>query len=186
MVKRCRWVSDSQDEKMVAYHDQEFGQPVFDDDRLLFELLTLELFQSGLSWKTVLNKRENFKRAFADFDVEKVATFDNQDVERLLADSGIIRNRMKIDATINNAKQIQRLQNEGKSFSELVWQPTNGQTLQIGVGANEHVPSQTDLSVDFSKKLKKLGFKFVGPVTMESFLEAVGVENAHDLDCAFR
>lgn len=116
MVKRCRWVSDSQDEKMVAYHDQEFGQPVFDDDRLLFELLTLELFQSGLSWKTVLNKRENFKRAFADFDVEKVAAFDNQDVERLLADSGIIRNRMKIDATINNAKQIQRLQNEGKSF----------------------------------------------------------------------
>ncbi|WP_338347509.1 DNA-3-methyladenine glycosylase I [Fructobacillus tropaeoli] len=153
---------------------------------MLFELLTLELFQSGLSWRTVLNKRANFKAAFADFDINQVAHFDQQDVEQLLSDAGIIRNRMKIEATINNAQQIQALHHRGETFSDLIWQQTNGQTLDIGVDQDEKIASQNTLSDAFSKQLKKIGFKFVGPVTVESFLQAVGVENAHDLECDFR
>ncbi|GAO99384.1 DNA-3-methyladenine glycosylase I [Fructobacillus ficulneus] len=186
MKTRCRWVHDlPEDDLMVAYHDQEFGQPVHNNQKL-FELLTLELFQSGLSWRTVLNKRANFQAAFADFDVDQVATFDDQDRDRLLADAGIIRNRMKIDATINNAKVIKALAESGTSFADLVWELTDGETVTVGAGPAEKVPAQNQLSQDFSKKLKKAGFKFVGPVTMESFLEAVGVQNAHDLDCDFR
>ncbi|CAK1242303.1 3-methyladenine DNA glycosylase Tag (Tag) [Fructobacillus tropaeoli] len=149
-------------------------------------MLTLELFQSGLSWRTVLNKRANFKAAFADFDINQVAHFDQQDVEQLLSDAGIIRNRMKIEATINNAQQIQALHHRGETFSDLIWQQTNGQTLDIGVDQDEKIASQNTLSDAFSKQLKKIGFKFVGPVTVESFLQAVGVENAHDLECDFR
>ncbi|NLS38211.1 DNA-3-methyladenine glycosylase I [Fructobacillus tropaeoli] len=187
MVTRCRWATNYEEgTPMVAYHDHEFGHPVRDDERLLFELLTLELFQSGLSWRTVLNKRANFKAAFADFDINQVAHFDQQDVEQLLSDAGIIRNRMKIEATINNAQQIQTLHHQGETFSDLIWQQTNGQTLDIGVDQDEKIASQNTLSEAFSKQLKKIGFKFVGPVTVESFLQAVGVENAHDLECDFR
>lgn len=133
-----------------------------------------------------MNKRANFKAAFADFDINQVAHFDQQDVEQLLSDAGIIRNRMKIEATINNAQQIQALHHRGETFSDLIWQQTNGQTLDIGVDQDEKIASQNTLSDAFSKQLKKIGFKFVGPVTVESFLQAVGVENAHDLECDFR
>lgn len=187
MVTRCRWaVNYKEGTPMVTYHDREFGHPVRDDDQLLFELLTWELFQSGLSWRTVLSKRKNFKVAFANFDINQVAQFDQQDVERLLFDAGIIRNRLKIEATINNAQQIRRLHHRGETFSDLVWQQTNGQILDIGVNQEEKPASRNTLSENFSKWLKKIGFKFLGPVTVESFLQAVGVENAHDLECDFR
>ncbi len=184
-VKRCWWCGED-DELYRNYHDTEWGFPVTDDIRL-FEKICLEGFQSGLSWITILRKRENFRAAFAGFDFHKVAHFTEEDVERLVQDAGIIRHRGKIEATINNAKRAIELQKEFGSLAAYFWhfEPTadqrpdqlNYETLsQIG---------QTDLSKQMSKDLKKRGWKFVGPTTCYAFMQAMGLVNDH-LDGCFK
>ncbi len=163
----------------VAYHDQEWGRPVRDDLRL-FEKLCLEGFQAGLSWITILRKRERFRDVFAGFDPHRVASFDENDVQRLLADPGIVRNRAKIEATIGNARAMLTLE----SLSDLVWRyaPEPGPPPQ---GASD-IPTQTPASKGLSKELQRRGFRFVGPTTVYAFMQSMGLVNDHVADCAFR
>lgn len=176
-LPRCHWCAAS--ENYISYHDHEWGFPVKDDFRL-FEKICLEGFQSGLSWLTILNKRENFRKAFAHFDFNKVALFDEADVERLLQDAGIVRHRGKIEAVINNAKCAQNLVEQQGSLAAFFWQyeHTTGQTPQA--------VSTTEMSVKLSKDLKKLGWKFVGPTTMYAFMQAMGLVNDHAEGCVVR
>lgn len=176
---RCRW-SDSAPE-FVEYHDTEWGFPV-DDDQRLFEKLCLEGFQSGLSWRTILSKRENFRAAFRDFDVNKVARFTERDVERLLNDAGIVRHRGKIEAAINNAARAKDLVKEAGSLAAYFWQfePNSKQRA-----APQTVSTSTE-SIAISKDLKKRGWKFVGPTTIYSFMQAMGIINDHVEDCFLR
>ncbi|MEM8929854.1 MAG: DNA-3-methyladenine glycosylase I [Acidobacteriota bacterium] len=178
---RCSWAGSAPD--YIAYHDDEWGFPVA-DDRRLYEKLSLEGFQSGLSWLTILRKRENFRRAFAGFDFEAVARFDETDVERLLQDAGIVRHRGKIEATIHNAGRLCDLVDETGSLAAFVWrfepepEPTPRRLADI--------PAQTDASKAFAKELKRRGFRFVGPTTAYAFMQAMGLVNDHIESCPTR
>src|SRR6266571_4446223 len=160
---------------MVQYHDEEWGVPVH-DDRTLFEFLTLEGAQAGLNWQTVLSKRENYRKAFSAFDPVKIASYNNKDVQRLLRDSGIIRNRLKIEATITNAKQFLLARKEFGSFDSYVWRFVGGRPIRRAVKSLSEIPSTTSESDAMSKELRERGFRFVGPTICYAFMQAVGNE----------
>jgi len=173
---RCAWCSSAPE--FFRYHDTEWGYPVA-DDRRLFEKLCLESFQSGLSWRTILAKRENFRAAFRNFEFDLVAKFTERDVERLLQDAGIIRHRGKIEAVINNARRARELADEAGSIAAFVWR------FQAGPDAERTQPASTSPeSIALSKELKKRGWKFVGPTTVYAFMQAMGLVNDHAPDCS--
>lgn len=174
--QRCSWAGN--DPLMLAYHDQEWGVPHF-DSRALWELLTLEGFQAGLSWITVLHKREAFRKAFRGFDPEKVARFTEKDIQRLLGNPGIIRSRAKIEAAIGGARTYLAMEKAGQSFSDWVWELAGGQPIQ----GKSPVPASTPLSEKFSRELKQRGFKFVGPVIVYAWMQAAGIVNDHADQC---
>ncbi|GFD75606.1 DNA-3-methyladenine glycosylase I [Tenacibaculum mesophilum] len=180
MKKRCFWVSD--DPLYIEYHDNEWGVPVYDDDKL-FEFLILETFQAGLSWITVLKKRENFRKAFDNFDYKKIAKYSEDKYEELLQDAGIIRNKLKIKATITNAQAFMKVQEEFGTFSKYIWAFTNGQPIVNKFEKREEVPATTELSDAISKDLKKRGFKFVGSTVIYAHMQATGMVNDHTTDC---
>ena len=176
-MRRCAWVPDA-DPEYVAYHDDEWGVPSR-DDRHLFEMLTLEGAQAGLSWSTILRKREGYRKAFADFDAAKVARFSGQDVEGLLTDPGIVRNRLKVESTVNNAQRILELD----SLSDYLWSFVDGEPLVNRWRKLGEVPAETAQSKAMSKDLKKRGFRFVGPTVCYAFMQACGLVNDHTVDC---
>ncbi len=177
-MKRCFW-ADENSEIYLKYHDEEWGVPKY-DDRDLFELLILESFQAGLAWITVLKKREAFRKAFDNFDVKKVAAYDEIKVEKLLQNKGIIRSRGKINAAINNAKIFIEIQKEYGSFSNYIWAFTENKVIKNTSGK---IPVSTPLSDKISKDLKKRGMKYVGTVIVYSYLQAIGVVDDHEKDC---
>ncbi|PTX59296.1 DNA-3-methyladenine glycosylase I [Kordia periserrulae] len=178
--KRCTWCGN--DPLYVAYHDEEWGVPVYDDDRL-FEFLILETFQAGLSWITILRKRENFRKAFDNFDYKKIAKYGDEKFEILLNDKGIIRNKLKIKATITNAQAFMNVQEEFGSFSKYIWQFTDGKPIQNAFKTSKEVPATTEISDALSKDLKKRGFKFVGSTVIYAHMQATGMVNDHTTDC---
>jgi DNA-3-methyladenine glycosylase I len=180
-VTRCTWADDGGD-LMVAYHDEEWGIPSH-DDRHLFEMLTLEGAQAGLSWSTILRKREGYRRAFAGFDPAKVARFEAKDVERLLDDPGIVRNRLKVESTVNNAARVLEVQRELGSLDAYFWQFVDGRSIVNDFRTISEIPSETDLSKAISKDLKRRGFRFVGPTAIYAFMQSVGMVDDHTVDC---
>ncbi|MCC6691190.1 MAG: DNA-3-methyladenine glycosylase I [Bacteroidia bacterium] len=178
--QRCFWVTN--DPVYIKYHDSEWGRPVH-DDKLLFEFLVLESFQAGLSWLTVLKKRENFRKAFANFDAKKIAKFDKRKVEQLLQDAGIIRNRLKIDAAINNAKRYLEIQKEFGSFNKYVWSFTGGKSIVNRPKDRSEYHAKTSLSDAMSNDMGKRGFKFRGSTICYAFMQAVGIVDDHTRDC---
>ncbi len=185
-IVRCAWVNNyKQNDLMTAYHDNEWGRPFHGEDNQLFELLTLEIFQAGLSWETILNKRANFKAAFANFDVDRVASFTEIDFERLIADAGIIRNQLKIKATINNARVIQAMHHRHENLVDYMWQFTDQQVIDHAIVVMADIPAKDALSEKVAQQMKRDGFKFTGPTSMYSFLQGVGVINDHEINCAF-
>jgi len=186
-IMRCQWVAKYEvDNVMTKYHDQEWGRPLRDDDRSLFELLTLEVFQAGLSWEISLRKRPGMKLAFHDFDVLQVSQMTEKEALDLKTNPNIIRNGLKILATINNARAIKRVQDEFDSFSNYIWQFTNNKIIDNQVIANQDVPAQNALSQTVAKDMKKRGFKFLGPVTIYSYLQGIGIINDHEKTCSFK
>lgn len=183
--KRCFWAGA--DSTYLLYHDEEWGRPIHDDARL-FEKICLEGFQSGLSWLTILKKRENFRRAFSGFDIEKVARYDSRKVERLLQDAGIVRHRGKIESTINNARQAKKLVREYGSLDRYFWQfvPPAGERPRKLTRAALMKMAQTPTSLTLSKDLKRRGFSFVGPTTCYAFMQAMGLVNDHIDGCSYR
>jgi DNA-3-methyladenine glycosylase I len=179
--KRCRWVTGA-DPDYIRYHDREWGRPVH-DDRLLFEMLTLEGAQAGLSWSTILRKRANYQKAFGRFDPKKVARFDAARKAALLLDPGIVRNRLKIDSTVSNALAFLQVQKEFGSFNHYLWSFVAGRPVINRRRASERLPARTDLSDRVSKDLKKRGFRFVGTTIVYAYLQAVGVVNDHTREC---
>lgn len=177
---RCRWAK--LDPLTLEYHDTEWGVPVH-DERKLFEMLTLEGAQAGLSWRTVLYKRENYRRAFEGFDPERVAAYRERDVERLLADPGIIRNRLKVVSTIENAKRTLEAAAEFGSFDAYVWRFVGGAPVRNRFTPRDDLPARTETSDAMSTELKRRGFKFVGSVICYTFMQAVGMVNDHTTDC---
>lgn len=180
MKKRCEWCGD--DPLYVAYHDHEWGIPVH-DDRLLFEFLILEGAQAGLSWLTILNKRENYRKAFDSFNFEKVASYSQQDTDRLLADAGIVRNRLKIESAIKNARGVLAVREEFGSLDTFLWRHVDGIPIQNNWETMAEVPAKTSLSELMSKDLKKRGFNFVGPTICYALMQAIGMVNDHTTDC---
>lgn len=178
--KRCAWVGENP--IYIKYHDKEWGVPVY-DDKVLFEFLILEGAQAGLSWLTILKRREGYRKAFADFDVQKVAKFTKQKIESLLNDPGIIRNRLKVNAAVTNAKAFIEVQKEFGSFSQYQWQFVGGKPLINKRQTIKDLPATTEESDAFSKDLKKRGFKFVGSTIMYAHMQAVGMVNDHTVDC---
>ena len=179
-LTRCEWTGS--DPLMVEYHDLEWGVPLHDDQKL-FEFLILEGMQAGLSWMTILRKRENFREAFAGFDPRKVAQFDEQMIEKLMANSGIIRNRQKIEAAVRNAKSFLLIQKEFGSFDAYIWQFVDGKPQVNSWKKINEIPAQTARSEALSKDLKKRGFNFVGPTICYAHMQATGMVNDHTLDC---
>lgn len=177
---RCAWCE--KDDLYRDYHDNEWGKPVYDDDKL-FEFLILETFQAGLSWYTILKKRENFRKAFDYFDYKKVAQYDEEKVEELLQDAGIIRNKLKVRGTISNAIAFMEVQKEFGSFSKYIWNFTDGKPIENNRNSLREVPSTTPLSDAISKDLKKRGFKFVGSTVVYAHMQATGMVNDHLVDC---
>ena len=178
---RCAWVPAG-DELYAKYHDEEWGVPVH-DDRVMFEFLVLESAQAGLSWKTVLNKRENYRRLFAEFNPEKIAEFDEAKIESLLLDAGIIRNRAKVRATVNNAKAFLKVQNEFGSFTKYIWGFVSGKVIDGKRKTIKDLPSRSDVSDALAKDLKKRGFSFLGTTVCYAHLQATGLINDHSEDC---
>jgi len=178
MKKRCQWPSDIE----MNYHDTEWGVPVTKDKKW-FEFLVLDSFQAGLSWKIILQKREGFRKAFYDFDVQKVAQMTDEDMARLREDSSIIRNRLKIKATVTNAQAFIRVQEEYASFNTYIWSFTNGKTIHNQYTDLSEIPASTPLSDKMSKDLKARGFKFVGSTICYAFMQASGIVNDHTVDC---
>jgi DNA-3-methyladenine glycosylase I len=176
---RCAWARDPLD---IAYHDEEWGVPVH-DDRTLFEFLTLEGAQAGLSWATILRKRDGYRRAFAGFDPVRVARYTEARTERLLADPAIVRNRAKIAATVANARVFLAVQREHGSFDAYVWSFVGGRPRQNAWRVLKELPAETDESRTLSKDLQKRGFRFVGPTICYAFMQAVGMVNDHTVDC---
>lgn len=179
--KRCGWV-DRASAEYVRYHDQEWGRPVH-DDRHLFEMLTLEGAQAGLSWSTILKKRAGYRRAFANFDPRKVARFDARKKNSLLSDSGIVRNRLKIDSTVTNARAFLEVQREFGSFDRYLWSFVDGRPIVNRPKTMEGVPPRTELSDRIAKDLKQRGFRFVGSTIIYAYLQAVGIVNDHLRNC---
>jgi DNA-3-methyladenine glycosylase I len=177
---RCAWSNGSS--AMAGYHDKEWGVPLH-DDRTLFEFLILEGAQAGLSWSTILNKRETYRKAFSRFDPKKVARYGAEDVARLLADPGIVRNRLKIAATIQNAQAFLKVQKEFGSFDTYIWQFVGGKPLDHRIQSMKDLPAKTAESDAMSKDLLKRGFKFVGSTICYAFMQAVGMVNDHDVKC---
>ena len=179
-MKRCRWVNGD-NELYIKYHDEEWAVPSYDDN-YLFEMLLLESFQAGLSWECVLNKRESFRKAFDNFDYKKIANYKEEKIKKLLSSKEIIRNRLKINAAINNAKIFMDIQKEYKTFSNYIWGFTNNKTI---VNKDDNFKTTSNLSDTISKDLKKRGMKFVGSTIIYSYLQAIGIINDHELECSF-
>ena len=169
-------------DRYKAYHDLEWGRPVRDEQKM-FEYLILETFQAGLSWITILNKRDNFREAFFDFNADKIARMDDKDVDRLMQNAGIIRNRQKIQAAIHNAKVLKAMHHRDERLVDVLWSYLGGKPLNMKRTSIEELPAVTDLSVTISKDLKKLGFKFIGPTTMYAHMQASGMVNDHLVSC---
>ena len=170
---------------MVAYHDREWGRPIH-DDRLLFEFLILEGAQAGLSWETILNKRENYRRAFDNFDVKKIARYGQRKIRELLHDAGIVRNRLKISSTISNAQAFLQVQKEFGSFDNYIWRFVGGKPRKNNWSTSRKVPARTAESDAMSKDLKQRGFRFVGTTICYAFMQATGMVNDHARDCFAR
>jgi DNA-3-methyladenine glycosylase I len=179
-VKRCDWVGA--DPLYLAYHDQEWGVPLH-DDRRLFEMLILEGAQAGLSWITILRKRDSYRQAFDNFEAAKIAVYDERKIETLLANPGIVRNRRKVEAAILNARAFLAVQREFGTFDAYIWQFVGGQPRQNGWRSLAEIPAQTPESEAMSKDLLKRGFKFVGPTICYAFMQATGLVNDHTVDC---
>ena len=179
-MKRCEWANASPLEQ--EYHDKEWGQPVY-DDRLLFEFLILEGAQAGLSWLTILKKRDSYREAFDNFDVEKIARYDENKIAELLANPGIVRNKLKVNAAVGNAKAYLKVQDEFGSFSKYIWGLVGGRPIQNSWKNMAEIPTSTPESDAMSKDLNKRGFKFVGTTICYAFMQAVGMVNDHTVDC---
>lgn len=179
MIKRCEWAKS---EDMIKYHDEEWGIPVHEDIKL-FEFLILEGVQAGLSWSTILKKRETYKKAFDNFNPEKVSNYNEEDVKRLLNDSGIIRNKLKIISTINNAKKFLEVQKEFGSFDRYIWSFVNHKQIINNPKVISDIPATSKISDEISKDLKKRGFSFVGPTICYAFMQAIGIVDDHLLYC---
>jgi len=179
--KRCAWVPED-DPVYAAYHDTEWGVPEY-DSRALWEKLMLDGFQAGLAWITILRKRETMREAFHGFDPEIIARYSDADRERLLADPGIIRSRLKVEAAITNARAYLEMREAGTDFSDYLWSHVGGAPIQNHYSRKTGVPTHTGLSTTLSKDLKRRGFKFVGPVIVYAFMEAVGMVNDHEVEC---
>ena len=178
-VTRCEWAGSGE---MLAYHDEEWGVPSW-DDRHLFELITLEGAQAGLSWSTILRKREGYRRAFAGFDAEAVTRFTAEDVERLLQDPSIVRNRLKVESVVVNAGRVLALREEVGGFARYLWDFVGGEPVVGRFSSSSDIPAETELSKALSKDLKRRGFRFVGPTVCYAFMQAVGLVNDHVVDC---
>jgi len=180
MKTRCTWAGT--EPIYIKYHDTEWGVPVH-DDRRLFEFLILEGAQAGLSWLTILKKRPNYIKAFDNFDPRKVAAYNPRKVKELISNAGIIRNRLKIEATIQNARSFLAVQQEFGSFDKYIWQFVGGKTLKNSWNSVAEIPAQSEASAAMSSDLKKRGFKFVGPTICHAFMQATGLVNDHTVDC---
>lgn len=178
--KRCAWCGN--DPLYTAYHDEEWGVPVY-DDATLFEFLLLETFQAGLSWITILRKRENFRKAFDSFNYKKIAKYQQSKIDSLLQDSGIIRNKLKIHSAVTNAQAFMQIQKEFGSFSNYIWDFVDGKPIRNGLKTMSEIPANTALSDKLSKDLKKRGFKFVGTTVVYAHMQATGMVNDHTTDC---
>lgn len=180
MIERCVWLGN--DELMIKYHDEEWGNPVHDDTKL-FEYIILDAFQAGLSWRTVLNKRENFRIAFDDYNYLKIAQYDDNKVSELLSNPGIIRNRQKINAAIVNAQMLIKIKDEFGSFDKFIWQFTDYKTIHNSWTDIKQIPPKTAISDTMSRELVNRGFKFVGSTICYSFMQAAGMVNDHTVNC---
>ena len=180
MQKRCEWCGN--DPLYVAYHDNEWGLPIH-DDQLLFEFLILEGAQAGLNWLTILKKRENYRKSFDAFDPQIVANYTQVDIDRLMADEGIVRNRLKIESAIKNAQGVLKIQKEFGSFDAYLWAYVDGTPIVNRWDSLEDIPVKTEISETMSKDLKKRGFNFVGPTICYAFMQAIGMVNDHTIDC---
>lgn len=179
-IIRCSWCE--KDDLYRNYHDNEWGKPVYDDETI-FEFLVLESFQAGLSWYTILSKRENFRKAFDDFNYKKIAKYNAEKVEELMNDTSIIRNRLKINATINNAQKFMEVQKEFGTFSKYIWSFVNGTPIVNSPVELKEVPATTEISNALAKDLKKRGFKFMGSTVVYAHMQATGMVNDHLVDC---
>jgi len=179
-MEKCDWALSSESEE--KYHDEEWGVPIH-DDRLLFEFLILEGAQAGLSWSTILNKRGGYRKAFDGFDANKIALYDQQKIEQLLNNPEIIRNKLKVNAAITNAKAFLKIQKEQGGFNQYIWSFVQGKTIQNHWQQFNQVPVSTIQSEQMSKSLKQKGFKFVGPTICYAYMQAVGMVNDHTVDC---
>lgn len=180
---RCAWCES--DDLYRKYHDEEWGVPVF-DDRKIFEFLVLESFQAGLSWYTILKKRENFSAAFDNFDYHKIADYSDEKIAELMQNPGIVRNRLKILAAVNNAQRFLEAQQESGSFSKYIWSFVNGKPIVNNPKTLKDVPATSKISDELAKDLKKRGFKFLGPTVMYAHMQATGMVNDHVMDCHCR
>jgi DNA-3-methyladenine glycosylase I len=181
MATRCDWCEDTF-EQYIRYHDQEWGVPVH-DDTTHFEFLILESAQAGLSWSTILKKREGYHKAFANFDVEKVARFNEDNIQQLLSNAAIVRNELKIRSAVNNAQRFIEIQKEFDSFDNYIWRFVDGKPIQNNWERLDQVPATTDISDQLSKDLKQRGFKFVGSTTIYAYMQATGMVNDHLTNC---
>ena len=181
-MKRCKWPNLENNDIYINYHDNEWGIPLH-DDQMLFEFLILEGAQAGLSWITILKKRNNYRQAFDNFDPKIVAKYDDKKIAELLQNEGIVRNKLKINAAIKNAQAFLEVQKEFGSFDKYIWSFTNGKTIKNSWKSLSEVPAATDEAEAMSKDLKKRGFKFVGPTICYAFMQACGMVNDHTTDC---
>jgi DNA-3-methyladenine glycosylase I len=179
-LPRCHWPLG--DDLMITYHDKEWGTPVH-SDKLLYEYFVLDAFQAGLSWRTILHKRKNFKKAFSNFDFKKISKYGVKDKKRLLNDAGIIRNKLKIESAIINANKFLEIRKEFGTFDKYIWSFTKGKTIHNSWKDSKKVPAKTKLSDEISLDLKKRGFKFVGSTIIYAFMQAAGIVNDHSLNC---
>ena len=180
MEKRCTWCGE--DPIYIEYHDKEWGVPLYDEQKL-FELLCLEGAQAGLSWITILKKREGYRRAFDNFDKEKIVRYGDEDIQRLLADSGIVRNKLKVGAVVQNAKCVLDLYDQGETLKGYLWKFVDGKPIQNAWKDTSEIPALTPLSETMSKDLKKKGFKFIGPTICYAYMQSMGMVNDHLVDC---
>jgi DNA-3-methyladenine glycosylase I len=180
MPTRCTWVNENP--RMIAYHDEEWGVPVH-EDRVLFEYLVLDAFQAGLSWEIILNKRENFRKAFHGFDAERIARYGQRDVDRLLGDAGIVRNRQKIESSVGNARAFLEVREEFGSFDDYIWRFVDGEPIRNAWRSDSRIPASTDESDAMSRDLKARGFRFVGSTICYAFMQAAGMVNDHIVSC---